>query len=356
MKSDIVIVIIIVLLMIVPHIYSQEVLRHTPNFPYNKGISIDELINDTDILSILRKLANRSIGYSEAIEALEEVGALDRETAHRLATIYNATDSEILNIVRDEQLNELFEGFKEGSLSVDELKGILRYIDYMYGLGLLDTVDYIAILNMISNLYSKKGMEIPIDLSSKIYSALTKLLTNSTLVIETPQSIVNISRTGIETPSPSWYIPQVSLLPSIDISIPHSTIFMIAIAIISIVSAIVFRDRIVMLLNRLYRAIDSRVYRARSRGLEVDKLDPVVLYWLAVRIMERLSKIKRNCYTTHREYLSIASGVEDRVIYNTFVRLTQLYELYRFGFRRDHSIVDEAIKLYNSIVKRYGEY
>ncbi len=349
------IMVAIALLTTVPHIYSQEIMRHTPNFPYSEGISIDDLMNNMGILSILNRLANRSIDYSEAIEALERIGALDRETAHRLAAIYNATDSEILNMIGNEQLSELIERFKEGNLSIDELKSIIQYIDHIYGLGVLDTIDYIALLNMISNLYSERGVDIPIDISSKVYRAFNKLLTtNNPLARETSQSVANISKAGVAIPSAFLNIPQVPLLPSTNIFISLNAMVVITIAILSIVLAIVFRDRIAILLNRLYRAISGSVYKASSRGLKGDKLDPIAVYWSAVRIMERLSKIKRNWYTTHREYLDMVNRIEDKMVYSMFVRLTQLYELYRFGFRKDRSIVDEAIKVYNSMVERYG--
>lgn len=353
-SSAIGVAVVAALLTVVPYIYSQEAVRHTPNFPYMYGISIDEILKNMTILSILNQLANRSIDYREAVEALQKSGVVDYETVDRLIAVYNTTGEDVLNRVGDPQLNELIEELREGNLGIEELRDILNYMDYLYATGALDLLNYIALLNMVSNLYSERGLEIPADVTDRVYYTLTTLLTRPYPFLEIPQHIDRLPEAETSTSLLPLAVPKTFSLPSIGTSIPLEALVALAVT-TCMVLAIVFRDVVATIFNRIRRGIDRRILLTRLGSSAGKNLDPVAIYWSATRIVERTSKIRRGECTTHREYLNMLDRVRDLPLYSLFARITQLYELYRFGFRKGSDIVDEANRVFNNMVEMYGE-
>ncbi|MCS7110855.1 MAG: hypothetical protein RMI45_00560 [Ignisphaera sp.] len=338
-------------------VYSQDFARHTPNFPYTRGPSAEDILKNTTILSILKELINGSASYREAIENLERLGAIDHETAGRLAAAFGATGDEVLGRVGDPQLNEMIEMLKEGSLDIEELKSILQYADQLYSLGIIDVQDYTSLLNALSDLYRERGLVVPPDITSRMYSMLELLIEAKTpLPLETlPQSVPSLPNIEGSASSAPLSFPQAPPLPSIGTpaQLDLSVVLAVSMAALCIPLALLLRGRMTTTcFHRMYRGFRSVGRRAEPVG--EGSLDPIAIYWMAVRHVERLSKVRKVESATHREYLGTVGKLVNPSTYTMFTRITQLYELYRFGFRRDSGILDEAARVYSRMVEGYG--
>lgn len=351
--------------------YAQEIPRHTPGFPdkYLEGLTpslsklqeILNLLSNTTLSEVLNNVSMKE-KLQNYIRELRTEGKLTTEEVEALKTTLsgNVSVNELMKNIRSEDLRkvmeELIAKYEKGLLKNEDLMKYLNIIAEMYGNGVITTNDYISALNIIKTLTKDKEVITVVD--NELLKSMINLLANAGKVSE----LNALLSTPSVSPSLSFKIPEASntsryfeafKMPSILNVFPSIT----TLALKDILQYVALATAVFLslLLLRKFRKpmallISKTVLSRRENSLE-NLPEPLKYYWSSVKVVEAYTKVRKLDNVTHREYLSkVSQSLGDLI--EEFKKVTQAYELARFGGTVNDEVVKAAREGYVRLVRR----
>ncbi|MEM1681984.1 MAG: hypothetical protein QW509_04685 [Sulfolobales archaeon] len=317
--------------------------RHTPNFPVN-STSVDL----TSLAEVL-KLVNTSTLSVETVSQLVEEGAISREEGARLLKALNTSLDELEGRVDPSILSNIERLLNSSEVNPEELRDIVQTLVSLQESGLLDPHDFIALANILANAFKRLNLDVPIELSYGILRSLSK-------VIETPTP--TRGEESVSTELSIWRFPNMRVgLPSIQqVSLQEGSTWIAVLLLLSLTTVLVL-----IYWRSLYNyasKLSAKVGDLVRREVVSEGNDVLSIYWASVRLVEKVSKVKKLDYLTHREYLnSVArssqlSGTSKLI--ECFGEITKLYEVSRFSHEFDPSAVARARQKFSELVRALG--
>ncbi len=351
--------------------YAQEIPRHTPGFPdkYLEGLTpslsklqeILNLLSNTTLSEVLNNVSMKE-KLQNYVRELRTEGKLTPEEVEALKTTLsgNVSVNELMKNIRSEDLRkvmeELIAKYEKGLLKNEDLMKYLNIIAEMYGNGVITTNDYISALNIIKTLTKDKEVITVVD--NELLKSMINLLANAGKVSE----LNALLSTPSVSPSLSFKIPEASntsryfeafKMPSILNVFPSIT----TLALKDILQYVALATAVFLslLLLRKFRKpmallISKTVLSRRENSLE-NLPEPLKYYWSSVKVVEAYTKVRKLDNVTHREYLSkVSQSLGDLI--EEFKKVTQAYELARFGGTVNDEVVKAAREGYVRLVRR----
>ena len=309
-------------------------------------------------LALLEMLASRN-GWKDIADSVDKeiksvaTSALSRE-ASKLVDMLSSTNIEaiskalsnssldtLLNIIQNPQIRstaqEVVEKYREGRLSDSDVMRLLDLADRLRSEGILSESEYLAVLEIARRISGHSTV------SQQIYPKLVEELQNyASRALQGFSAFSSVARPSL----PSLMLPQIPSLPSIQIPQVVSLMMIVCIAIGFTVLLIVLARLFPRIVDTIRRhVIASGILRSISSTLPKERVPRAVeLYWQAVSKVARVTGISRESSETHREYLR---RVHQRLGAKStlFERITQIYEIVRFGGAHDPSMDREAERI-----------
>jgi len=354
---------------------AQEVPRHTPGFPESSLEGLTPFLSEWQ--KILNMLSNATLSdvlsnasakeelqnYVKELEAENKLTLEERE-ALKATLSGDVSVDELMKNIRSENLrnvlNELLNMSKEGLLKSEDLMKYLSMVAKMREEGYISISDYISALNIMKTLTRDEGVLTAID--SELLKSMINLLASAgstpefTALPSIPSGSLSLSLKTPEVGSTSRYLEGFKI-PSISVAFPSLSSLVLQDVLQYVVLAIVLI--VVFSLGFLFirrfrepiaRAFSKAVLSRGEVGLE-GLPEPIKYYWSSVKAVETYTKIRKLDNVTHREYLSrVSQSLGDLV--EEFKKVTQAYELVRFGGSVSDEVVKEAKESYVRLVRR----
>lgn len=345
-SAVIVLGLLLLTLVIAPFTSSDSFIRHTPGFPDYSLSSLEELL---------------SIIEQELRTALEPGPLSNGEI------VLEALVSEVQDPSMRELLGEALQSYKQGGLSREDLQ---KYLDRLQELqqksssaSINMTEDYVRAMEFFRLISEMSGYT---DVAQEADKALL-----DALLSRLPETFQRTESSLIfgERVDTSWWNPRIGRLepppnpllssrfPSIQLpaisppSINTSSILPVA----GLIIAILITSCLLKAWKRAFHSIFSRMSWItertpifRAQGLE--ELQVVALYWRAVNFISRRYGAAITPVTTHREYLIQVENKLEQSRFESFSRLTGIYEVARFGGVRNSLLESQAHEEYNKVV------
>lgn len=331
-----------------------EVIRHTPGFPYNisseflvellKNLMIKKLINDMKydknyllnhtFSQIFEK--NKTITQKELYEMINNIEDKDiRTTLEKIVSNYIEEKN-----IDQEQLMNVINKIMDSKASVDDIAKALGIIE--------------RITREIKPHNTSKTTETMIE--NIIHERFADLIkSHEPMFYEFMKNIEIKSSTSLE-PSAFKSAELLSPLPTLGTSLLDLVPLVLLVVIIIFTSLIV----ISMLITAKHpgkiklRSISRKFKKIDTSKIIVPREDTtlcraVANYWKAVSFVEKLYGVRKEEWMTHREYLSKVSHLLESKA-EIFSRITEIYEVVRFGQKQDNELDTMSEKYIISLV------
>lgn len=334
-----------------------ETPRHTPNFPTNTTsadlTNLLKVLEDPEVASLIWKLANMSSDSSEVIAELIEKGAISRDEGARILRALNTSLNELSGGVDPSLLSSVEKLLASSRTDPEELKELVKTLVALRESGLLSPHNFITLAKVLAEAFKDLNLEIPAELTYGVLRSLNELVNPSASTQEAEW--VGASASAITL----WEFPSLRIsFPSIQgVSLPGGSMWVTILLPLSLalVLGLTYRRKLCAYLAKLKTAISSAVER---KAVPEDS-DVVSIYWASVRLVERISGVRKLDYLTHREYSgSVARALEgagrSSKLAEYFGEITKLYEVSRFSHEADASVVVKAREKFAELVKTVG--
>lgn len=319
---------------------------HTPGFYANvsdlerlfKQLSDLMKNNDPSLSKIFEKMASCDTiecMMSDPSTADFVNRALESSIGTDLTNIGDYNIEELLNNIEDMELRRTIEeAVTSGTLSSEDVQKLLNLVSESARRGQISEKGALSALEALKRL-SRAGQE-----SSLISKAqgdfLKKIVAESDSAKQALKRISftsdgntgNIWRSDVSMPS----IPAKLFDVSIGVPIEHVAVLMLVIATPALLYLLLTKTRIgsaPLLLASANRFAEGR----RAGGV-------IAAYWEAVRLVEIITRKRREDNQTHREFYSLVKNHER--VGEPFGKITEGYELVRYGGRREEDVIAEV--------------
>ncbi len=329
--------------------------RHTPGFP--KVLNITDIgnllsVSSPEIRRVFEKLLE--CNTLECIEG-DELSArilkaiLYNSTGFDLIGLSNLSDRELLNMINDPNVVELIEALnKKSFINPSDVDKLISTLENARSEGSISPQAYMAALELLKRILEKRGNSQSSTIERKQIEAIRDALIEASrkgLLLELIEKLGKLYGES-QRWSQSFNSQRGSLeirRPQVKFELPSMSFDIVILILLASLATIALLNakKLETLLNNATK---------RSGGLEEFSNEHLILklYWNSVRIIEKVSGIRMDISTTHREYLA---KVKDYIgaLVKPFKGLTLSYELYRYAGISGEVVVEEALKYYNDL-------